>query len=122
MNGECRPKTKLRLRHMQRGPDCWEGEQGDRVQNKNCSERDGNFLLARIGDWGNRRNGAPATYGCAGRNEIRDSLPNPQESSQTPTKEQGNADASCGIDESGAAGLHNLLQVHSKSEPHHRCL
>ena len=66
MNGERRPKAKLRLRHMQRCPDCGEGEQGNRVQHKNSSERDGNLFLARIGDGGNRGNGAAAADGRAG--------------------------------------------------------
>ncbi len=104
---------------MQHRPDCGECEQCNRVKHKNSSERDGNLFLARIGDWGNRGDGAAAADGRAGRNEVRDSLFHLQESSQPPTQEQGDADATCGIDETGVARLHNLLQIHTKPKADH---
>ena len=96
-------------------------QQGNGVQHENRSERDGNLFLACIGDWGNRRNGAAATDGCAGRDQIRDSLLYRQQPSQAPAKKQGNANAPRGIDESGASRLHDLLQIHSEPEPYNRC-
>ena len=69
MNGERRPEAKLGLRHVQHCSDCRKCKQGNRVQHKDSSERNGNLFLTRIGDWGNRSNGAAAADGCTGRDE-----------------------------------------------------
>ena len=122
MNGERRPEAKLGLRHVQHPSNDRECEQGNRVQHKDGSERDGNLFLAGAGDGGNRGNGAAAADGRAGRDEKRDSLPDAQKSTQPPAQEQGKADAGRGIDESGAARLHHLLQIHAEPEADHGSL
>ena len=89
MNRQRRPQAKLSLRHVQHCSDYGKRQQGDRVQHEDRSERDGDLFLGRIGDWGDSGDGAAATDGRAGRDEIRDSLLYHQQPSQSPTQEQG---------------------------------
>ena len=116
VNGEGCPKTKLGLRQVQHGSDRRKREQGDRVQHKYGSQGDGNLFFAGVGDRRNRRNGAASADRRARRYKERDSLLYGQYSSQPPAQKQGEADAGCGVDESGSADAKHLLEVHAESE------
>jgi hypothetical protein len=45
-----------------------------------------------------------------------------QHSSQPPAQQQGEADATCGVDKSRAADAENLREIHAESKAYHGCL
>ena len=116
MNGERRPQAKLGLRHVQQSSDERKGQQGDRVENENCAQRDRNLFFAGIGNGRDGGDGAAAADGGACTDQERSSATHFEKLAQSPSQRQGKGDADCRVDKSGAADADHLMEIHAEAK------
>ena len=69
VNGESRPETELRLRHVKRVSNQRKEKQCNRVKDEDSAQRDGHLFFAGFGNRANSGNGAASANGGAGADE-----------------------------------------------------
>src|SRR5580693_3435367 len=122
MNRQRRPQSKLLLRQMQQPPQRRKNQQRNRIQNENRSQRHRRLLLIRVNNRRHSRNSAAAANRRPHRDQNRCGLVHPQHSPSQQSRRQRERNARRGVHEPAAARAQHFVQVHSKSQPHHRCL
>ena len=115
MDGEGGPQSELRLGEVKSVADEWEEKQGNRIEHEDGSERDGHLLFSGVQDGANGGNRTPTTDGGAGANQERRDVLHLEQASNRETEEHGKTYAERGVQESGPARPHDLVQVHSKT-------
>src|SRR5271156_2009881 len=104
MNSQCRPEAKLLLRQMQRPSEQREDQEGDRIQDENCAQRNSDLFVAGLNDGGDGGNRAAATNGGAGGDQDRCGLIHAQKFSKEKSENQGKGNARSGVYEAAATG------------------
>ena len=122
MNRQRCPQSELLLRQMQQPPQRRKNQQRNRVQNKNRSQRYRRLLLIRVNNRRHSRNRAAAANRRPHRDQNRCSLVHPQHSPSQQSRGQRERNARRRVHEPAAPRAQHFVQVHSKSQPHHRCL
>ena len=116
VNREGGPETELILAQMQGMANRGKEKQGDRVEQKDCPHGDTDLFLIRAGNRGNGGDRASATDGSA-RGDQEGSLSGDlKQAAKEQAKQHGARDADRRVKETGTAGVHDLLQVHAKSQ------
>src|SRR5260370_40142967 len=92
------------------------------MQSEDRPDSPGRFLVAGVRDGTDGSDGAAAANRRACGNEKSRNAWHAQQSTQAHAGEQREAYAEKGVDKSAAARMHNLMQVHSETEPPHGSL
>ena len=116
VNRECRPQAKLRLGHVQHRTHRREQQQRDRVQDEDCAERYGDFFVGGVRDGRYGRDGAAAANRRADRDQERNLSAYCDHLTEKNPQQHRDYDSGGGVDEAGASGAQNLMEVHSKTE------
>src|SRR5882672_7961228 len=116
VNRQCGPESELRLRKMQRISDRRKNQKRDRIQNKNCAERNGHFLFIGLDDRANGGDGAAAANRRAGGDQERTIAADLQKLGERRARQEREQNPQCGIKESVAARFQDLEEVHAEAE------
>ena len=95
-----------------------EDEQRYGVEQEDRSHGNTNFFLVRAGDRGDGGDRTSPADGGARGNQERCLSCDLEQAAKEQAKQHGSADAKRGVNKTGAAGVHHLLQIHAESQGH----
>ena len=116
VNGESRPEPELRLGHVQGVSDEWKQEEGNRVEDEDGAQGDSHLFFAGIGNGTDGGDGAATANGGAGADEEGGLFSDLQQIAEAQAEQHRDSDAGGGVDEAGASGVENLMEVHAEAE------
>src|SRR6267143_2974002 len=107
---------------MQSVSDWWKNQQRDRVQNKNCAERDGHFFFIGLQNRADGGDRAPAANRRASGNQKGRIAAHSQKFAERQPHEKRERNPQRGVDETAAPRFQNFVQIHSEAQRHNGTL
>src|SRR6267143_3929382 len=103
---------------MQSVSDWWKNQQRDRIQNKNCAERDRNFFFIGLQNRADGGDRAPAANRRASGNQKGRIAAHSQKFAERQPHEKRERNPQRGVDETAATRIQNFVQIHSEAQRH----
>src|SRR5882672_11509360 len=116
VNRERGPESELRLRKMQRISDRRKNQKRDRIQNKNCAERNGHFLFIGLDDRSHGGDGAAAANRRARGDQEGSIAADLQKLGERRARQEREQNSQRGINKSVAARFQDFEEVHAEAE------